>query len=98
MRRRDGSEIDLIGRPIDRLPEPSPGIAIRKVDDMGKKATRNGLYKLNGFQFVMEKGQILPDGAEVLGPDGEAAEADVVEERAKPKAPENRKKPAPENR
>jgi hypothetical protein len=62
MRRRDGSGVDMIGRPLDRHPEPSPGIAIWS-EEMGMKAKANGIYFLNGHPFIMQAGQILPDGA-----------------------------------
>jgi hypothetical protein len=96
MRRREWHGTDLIGQPIDAIPEPSPAVDER-IEFMGKKAKSDGTYILNGHHFIMRAGQILPDGAEFEETDD--VEETEVEERAEPKAPENRaKKSAPENR
>jgi hypothetical protein len=95
---------DLIGKPIDEHPEPSPAVDEWSEIEMAKAKT-NGTYILNGNHFIMEKGQVLPDGAEVVMEteaevlEVEEIEDDAVEERAEKAAPENRaKKSAPENR
>ena len=51
------------------------------------KAEQNGRYMLNGAYFRIRKGDVIPEGAE------------MVEARKQDSAPENRKKSdAPENR
>jgi hypothetical protein len=99
MRRREWLGTDLIGKPIDEHPEPSPAVDEWSDIEMAKAKT-NGIYILDGHPFVMQKGQILPDGAEVsVETEAEVLEVEEIEERAEPKAPENRaKKSAPENR
>lgn len=57
------------------------------------KAEKSGFYVLNGMRYVINAGDVLPEGAEF-----QAADA-PVEERAEAEAPQNRaKKAAPENR
>lgn len=57
------------------------------------KAEKSGFYVLNGMRYVINAGDVLPEGAEFQAAD------EPVEERAKPKAPENRaEKAAPQNR
>lgn len=88
----------MLGRPLDALPEPHSGIVIRKADDpMGKKATANGIYRLNGHPFVMQAGQVLPDGA-VVEIETEAEVEEPVEAVEVDETDEKRKKPAPQNR
>jgi hypothetical protein len=98
MRRREWLGTDLIGKPINEHPEPSP--AVDEWSEAMAKAKNSGTYILDGHHFIMEKGQVLPDGAEIQDAIEEAEEAEaVVEERAEKAAPENRaKKSAPENR
>jgi hypothetical protein len=58
------------------------------------KAEQHGVYKLGESQFVIRKGDPLPEGAELV-----TAEEPADEERAKKAAPQNRSKgSAPENR
>lgn len=62
------------------------------------KATTNGVYILNGHRFIMQAGQVLPDGAEIEGATVEPETVDDAPVERKKPAPENRKKAAPENR
>lgn len=87
---------DWAGRPVTARVRPiayelggTPGIRILTEEDyeMAEKANKRGLYRLNGSQFRIREGDVIPDGAE------------LVDERASNAAPENRaKKTAPENR
>jgi hypothetical protein len=100
---------DLIGRPLESLPESMPGLRIIPTEDAElTKATYDGTYTdAKGNYFLMKAGQILPEGAipnflifDDLDEAISAAtkiESDKAE-RAK-KAPANRSKGnAPENR
>lgn len=84
----DGRPVDLIGQPLHPGIGSRPGVGItRKETATMPKAEQNGRYVLNGHYFRIRKGDVLPEGAE------------MVEERKEEAAPENRKlDAAPENR
>jgi hypothetical protein len=92
----EGTPVDLIGQPIGRRAAPGVGISIYPAGGTPMaKAEHNGVYKLGESQFVIRKGDPLPEGAELVT----AAEEPADEERAKKAAPQNRSKgAAPENR
>jgi hypothetical protein len=99
----EGTPVDLIGQPIGRRAAPGVGISIYPAGGTPMaKAEHNGVYKLGESQFVIRKGDVLPDGAEMLAEvvEGDAEIVSVeYEERAKKAAPQNRSKgSAPENR
>lgn len=82
-----GRPVDLIGQPLKAGRGAVPGVTIITTGDAMAKAERDGVYRLGTAQFKVRKGALLPDGAE------------LIEERAKGKAPENKsKQAAPENR
>jgi hypothetical protein len=92
----EGTPVDLIGQPIGRRAAPGVGISIYPAGGTPMaKAEHNGVYKLGESQFVIRKGDALPEGAELVT----AAEEPADEERAKKAAPSNRSRgAAPENR
>jgi hypothetical protein len=97
-----GPLVDLIGQPIDHRASPEPALEIIPTEGIAMaKAPYDGTYQdANGNYFVARKGHPIPEGA-TMNPDENAApeeEAVEVEERAKPAAPENRAKAAPEAR
>lgn len=91
---------DLLGRPLDELPDTMPRITFRQegaTDAMTTKAPHDGIYTLGGNRFRIQAGHPLPDGAvmDAAGPEPAAK----PEERAKGRAPQNKSKgAAPENR
>jgi hypothetical protein len=86
-----GNPLNLVGGVIHTGRGAVPGLMAREASPMAK-AENNGSYRLNGNEFTIRKGDELPDGAEFIP-------ADSTEERAQPKAPENKsKQAAPENR
>jgi hypothetical protein len=91
----EGTPVDLIGQPIGHRAAPGVGILIYPAGGTPMaKAEHNGVYKLGESQFVIRKGDPLPEGAELV-----TAEEPADEERAKKAAPQNRSKgSAPENR
>lgn len=87
--------VDRAGRPMDLIGQPlTPGIGstpavvvIEKEDALMAKAEQDGVYRLGKGHFKVRKGDVLPEGAE------------LIEARAKQAAPENKAKAAPvENR
>jgi hypothetical protein len=101
---------DLIGRPLESLPESMPGLRIIPTEDAElTKATYDGTYTdAKGDKFLMRVGQILPDGA-VADPDPNAEPKAVKgdgyeiikareEAAAIAKEDEERAKKAPANR
>lgn len=83
-----GRVVNMIGKPVTAHRGSVSGVGITRKDGTAMpKAEQNGRYVLNGMYFRIRKGDALPEGAE------------MVEERKKDAAPENKAKAAPvENR
>jgi hypothetical protein len=94
---------DLIGRPLEALPEPpAPALVIISTGAIPMaKAPKDGTYiDKDGNYFFIREGDALPKGAAMEDAEPDVVEAPIEEERAKPAAPENKAKAkaAPENR
>lgn len=94
--RRRPDHTRLFGDPVGAEAGATDGVTIlRPEDSTMTKATKNGIYTLDGGRYYIAEGDELPEGA-VL--DDELDEF-LPDERAKGKAPENKAKgAAPENR
>lgn len=68
-----------------------------EMDTMARTAPQNGHYFLGKGKFRINAGDPLPDGAEFV-PAATVAPEPEPKARAKKAAPENKAKPAPENR
>lgn len=94
---------DLIGRPLESLPEPGPlGVTFQQTGEtpMASKAPNDGVYTLDGDRYWIQAGHPLPDGAVMDESEPVSVEpVDEPQERAKGRAPQNKAKgAAPENR
>jgi len=95
-----GPARDLIGQPIGHRLAPEPALTIVPTGELAMaKAPHDGTYtNEKGDRFIIRAGDVLPAGVTMDADPNAQPEADAVEERAKPKAPENKAKAAPENR
>ena len=92
---------NLVGGLIHTTRGLTPGVHIVKREDITTaKAKKDGSYELDGHYFKVRKGDVLPDGASVVGDEpAEEPEAEPVQERAQKAAPENKaKQSAPEQK
>ena len=91
-----GRPVDLIGQRLDTRPAPPPTLRVLNEKEMATmpKAEQDGVYTLNGGRFKVRAGDVLPEGAEMVGETEERAKAAAPGNKSKQAAPENRARKA----